>query len=75
MAFAAEALIVPQLSDDAIPRLARLLATYADTPMDYADGTLVLLAHDLGELRVATIDVGDFSAYRTEGKRALRMVF
>ncbi len=27
--------------------------------MDYAEATLVLLAHDLGELRVATIDLGD----------------
>jgi hypothetical protein len=43
--------------------------------MDYADATLVLLAHDLRELRVATIDLGDFSAYRTEGKKALRLVF
>jgi predicted nucleic acid-binding protein len=43
--------------------------------MDYADATLVLLAHDLRELRVATIDRGDFSAYRTEGKKALRLVF
>ncbi|MGH8701998.1 MAG: type II toxin-antitoxin system VapC family toxin [Burkholderiales bacterium] len=75
MAFAAEALIVPELPADAIPRLTRLLATYADTPMDYADATLVLLAHHLGELRVATIDLGDFGVYRTEGKKALRVVF
>lgn len=75
MAFAAEALIVPELAADVIPRLTRLLAAYADTPMDYADATLVLLAHDLGELRIATIDLGDFSVYRTEGKKALRLVF
>ena len=75
MAFAAEALIVPELAADVFPRLTRLLAAYADTPMDYADATLVLLAHDLGELRVATIDLGDFSVYRTEGKEALRLVF
>jgi predicted nucleic acid-binding protein len=75
MSFAAAALFVPELADDAVPRLARLLATYADTPMDYADATLVLLAHDLGELRVATIDLGDFGVYRTEGRKALRPVF
>jgi uncharacterized protein len=75
MSFAAEALIVPGLADDAVPRLRRLLATYADTPMDYADATLVLLAHDLGELRVATMDIGDFGVYRTEGRKALRVVF
>jgi predicted nucleic acid-binding protein len=75
MAFTNEALVVPELPDDAISRLTRLLATYADTPMDYADATLVLLAHELGELRVATMDIGDFAAYRTEGKKALRVVF
>ena len=75
MAFAGEALVVPELPADAVPRLARLIDTYADTPMDYADATLVLLAHELGELRVATIDVEDFGVYRTEGKKGLRVVF
>ena len=75
MAFAAEALIVPELPGDAIARLARLLDAYSDTPMDYADATLVLLAHELGEMRVATIDAGDFGVYRTEGNKPLRVVF
>ena len=75
MAFAAEALIVPELPDDAMARLARLLYAYSDTPMDYADATLVLLAHELGEMRVATIDAGDFGVYRTEGNKRLRVVF
>jgi predicted nucleic acid-binding protein len=75
MTFASEALFVPQLPDAAVSRLAELLAKYSDTPMDYADATLVLLAHDLPTLRVATIDVDGFSAYRTEGKKPLRVVF
>jgi len=75
MDFASAALIVPSLPEDALPRLAKLLEKYADTPMDYAHATLVLLAHDLRMLRVATIDLGDFSAYRTEGGKALRIVF
>jgi len=75
MQFAAEALVVPPLPGGVVPRLAKLLARYADTPMDYADGTLVLLAHDLGVLRVVTLDMGHFSAYRTEGRKALRLVF
>jgi len=75
MAFAAEALVVPDLPGDAVGRLARLLEAYSDTPMDYADATIVLLAHELGEMRVATIDVGDFGIYRTEGRKALRIVF
>jgi ACT domain-containing protein len=36
MVSAAEALIVPELPGDAVPTLARLLAAYADAPMDYA---------------------------------------
>lgn len=75
MAFASEALSVPQLSDGAVPRLTQLLVKYSDTPMDYADATLVLLAHDLPVLRVATIDVDGFAAYRTEGRKPLRVVF
>jgi hypothetical protein len=75
MEFATRALEVPQLPLDAVPRLSRLLAKYADTPMDYADATLVLLAHELSTYGVATIDLGDFSAYRTEGGKALRIAF
>ena len=75
MAFAGEALLVPELPGDAVRRLARLLDAHADTPMAYADATLVLLAHELGELRVATIDVEDFGVYRTEGKKRLRVEF
>ena len=75
MDFATHALDVPPLPQSAVARLSKLLAKYAHTPMDYADATLVLLAHDLGITSVATIDTGDFSAYRTEGGKALRIVF
>jgi uncharacterized protein len=75
MAFAVEALAVPELPADSIPRLAQLLDEYSDTPMDYADATLVLLAHELAEMRVCTIDTGDFAVYRTEGNKSLRVVF
>jgi predicted nucleic acid-binding protein len=75
MAWAVEVLIVPELPPGSMARLAKLLSAYADMPMDYADATLVLLAHELGELGVATTDVRGFSAYRTEGKKTLRIVF
>jgi hypothetical protein len=75
MAWAVEVMIVPDLPAGSMARLASLLAAYADTPMDYADATLVLLAHELGELSVATTDIRGFSAYRTEGGKALRVVF
>ena len=42
-----------------------LMDKYRDTPMDYADATLILLAEQLGVLEIATLDRRGFSAYRT----------
>jgi predicted nucleic acid-binding protein len=43
---------------------------YADTPMDFADATLVLLADATGILEILTLDRRGFSTYRTsKGKR------
>jgi len=41
-----------------------LMRTYADTPMDYADATLVALSDILGIRRVFTTDRRGFGAYR-----------
>jgi len=46
-----------------------LMRTYADTPMDYADATLVALSDVLGVRRVFTTDRRGFGAYR--GARGL----
>ena len=53
---------------------ARLMAKYADTPMDFADATLVLLADELGVVDVATLDTRGFSTYRTAKGKAFRLV-
>jgi uncharacterized protein len=45
---------------------------YADTPMDYADATLVLLAERLSVLDVFTLDRRGFSTYRTRDGKAFR---
>ena len=48
---------------------AALMERYADTPMDYADATLVLLAEGLGVEKIITLDRRGFSTYRTrQGK-------
>jgi uncharacterized protein len=62
---------IAELTDPArIVAAARLMDKYADTPMDFADATLVLLADDLGVVDVLTLDRRGFSAYRTAtGKR------
>jgi len=51
-----------------------LMETYADTPMDYADATLLLLAEALNLDAILTLDVRGFSTYRTRNGRALALV-
>lgn len=45
---------------------------YEDTPMDYADATLILLAERLEALDVFTLDRRGFSTYRTRHGKAFR---
>ena len=47
---------------------------YADTPMDYADSTLVLLAEHLKCFDILTLDRRGFSTYRTTRNQAFRLV-
>ncbi len=44
---------------------AALIEKYADTPMDFADATLVLLAEALGTTQIVTLDHRGFRAFRT----------
>jgi predicted nucleic acid-binding protein len=53
---------------------ASLMEKYADTPMDFADATLVLLAEALGVRDILTLDRRGFSTYRTRRRRSLRLV-
>ena len=53
---------------------AALMEQYADTPMDFADATLVLLAEALGVRDVLTLDRRGFRTYRTRAGKALRLV-
>ncbi|UCC81950.1 MAG: PIN domain-containing protein [Gemmatimonadota bacterium] len=51
-----------------------LMEKYADTPMDFADATLVLLAEGLDVREVLTLDRRGFSTYRTRLQRHFRLV-
>ena len=51
-----------------------LMEKYADTPMDYADATLVLLAEHLKCYDILTLDRRGFSTYRATRNRAFRLV-
>jgi hypothetical protein len=53
---------------------AALMEKYADTPMDFADATLVLLAEALGHAEILTLDRRGFSAFRTRRGRTFRQV-
>jgi hypothetical protein len=50
---------------DALADAAQRMEKYADTPMDYADATLVLLAEHLGVFELLTLDRRGFSVYRS----------
>ncbi len=53
---------------------ARLMSRYHDTPMDFADATLVLTAEALGVHDILTLDRRGFSTYRTSDGAPLRLV-
>lgn len=66
--------LVHDLSQPAELRAAAaLMAKYADTPMDYGDATLLLLAERLGLPDIVTLDRRGFSVYRTRKGKALRI--
>ena len=51
-----------------------LMERYGDTPMDFADATLVLLAGALELREVLTLDRRGFSTYRTEAGHAFHLI-
>ena len=66
------AVLVPS-SPGSLRRCRELLGSYRDLPMDFADATLVALAEELNTNIVLTTDRRDFSVYRIDGKRKLRI--
>ena len=57
-----------------ILQAAALMRKYADTPMDFADATLVLLADRIGVVEILTLDRRGFSTYRTAKGKRFRLV-
>ena len=53
---------------------AELMEQYGDTPMDYADATLVLLADALRVNAVLTLDRRGFSTYRTRARKTFKVL-
>jgi uncharacterized protein len=73
--FCARAVAVPDLGEDAPSRIHSTLERYADGRMDFADASLVLLAEHSDTLALATIDLGDFAAFRLASGKRFRLVF
>jgi predicted nucleic acid-binding protein len=63
------AITVLPVSDDDLPDILGLMHKYRDLPMDFADATLVHLAHRESIATVFTIDHEDFGVYRIGGRR------
>ena len=61
--------LVPS-SLESLRKVKTLMKRYEDLPMDFADATIVILAHELGIRHVATFDKKHFSIYRSPGKQS-----
>lgn len=64
---------IADLSRPALERSSRLMAKYADLPMDLADATLVALAEERGDRRVFTLD-SHFQIYRIHGRQRFEVI-
>jgi len=64
---------IADLSRPVLERSSRLMAKYADLPMDLADATLVALAEERGDRRVFTLDT-DFQIYRIHGRHRFEII-
>jgi len=63
------AIALSPMSDSDLPELHRLMAQYADRPMDFADATLVHLATQERFSLIVTVDHDDFETYRLPGRK------
>lgn len=66
--------IAESMRPTAVRQAALLMQKYADTPMDFADATLVLLADATGILDILTLDRRGFSTYRTSRGKRFRLM-
>jgi hypothetical protein len=66
-------LILHDLGDAEVKRMAELMEKYRDLPMDLADASLVAAAERLGNRRVFTLDK-DFFVYRFADGSAVEVI-
>lgn len=66
--------IVPLVSSNDVLHAAELMNQYLDTPMDFADATLVLLSDHSATTEILTLDRRGFSTYRNARGKAFDLV-
>ena len=65
---------IEQLTVADVVAAAELMNQYSDTPMDFADATLVLLGEKFGIVEILTLDRRGFTTYRMKKNKAFRLV-
>jgi len=66
--------IVESTQPSQVLAAAEMMNRYGDTPMDFADATLVMLSEQTGVTDIFTLDRRGFSTYRTSKGAALRLM-
>jgi predicted nucleic acid-binding protein len=66
--------IVSDVNQNDMYRIAELTSKYADLPMDFADATLVVASEKTGIREIVSLDK-DFDIYRLPGKERIRNVY
>ncbi|HYW47824.1 MAG TPA: hypothetical protein VE959_33460, partial [Bryobacteraceae bacterium] len=68
------AVLLAGITDAELPEIHALMSRYWDRPMDFADATLVHLAHRESIATILTVDHSDFETYRIAGRRRFRIL-
>lgn len=66
--------IMDAFSQPDLDEAARLMRQYADTPMDFADASLVVVAQKLGIDGILTLDEREFRTYRFSRRKSFRLI-
>ncbi|MCL2174678.1 MAG: PIN domain-containing protein [Treponema sp.] len=66
--------IISDINQNDIPRIAELTKKYEDLPMDFADATLVVTAEKTGLREIISLDK-DFDIYRLPGREKIKNIY
>jgi uncharacterized protein len=68
------AIYMSPIGNEELPQIQALMDDYADSPMDFADATLVHLAARERLSTILTIDHDDFETYRLPGRKTFTVL-